>query len=205
MTHSRMAFDKKICLLKAFPSSMLILPLMMSSDPESSFENVHQTNAKALAFKRRLYKNENLQRIIRNSLPRFDRLGLLDPMWAMQGHQGETTIRRHKSWLTPRFVYLSHKSILEELRLSIINNCIIRGGNTVARAPHRFIAGENKAMVLVGIMQFFSIPEGAGEVVWADLMTFSLFFPSALPCDRNLFSSLRCCSFFSSLAFTLVE
>jgi hypothetical protein len=59
---------------------MLILPLMMSNDPESNFENVHTTNAKALAFKRRLYKNPDLQKIIKNSLPAFDAFGLLDPM-----------------------------------------------------------------------------------------------------------------------------
>ena len=59
---------------------MLILPLMMSNDPESKFENVHQANDKALAFKRRLYKNESLQKIIKNTLPKFDSLGLLDSM-----------------------------------------------------------------------------------------------------------------------------
>lgn len=59
---------------------MLILPLMMSDDPESNFENVHQTNEKSLAFKRRLYKNQNLQKIIKHSLPTFDQLGLLDEM-----------------------------------------------------------------------------------------------------------------------------
>lgn len=53
----------------------------MSDDPESNFETVHQTNAKSWAFKQRLYKNPNLQKIIKNSLPTFDRLGLLDEMW----------------------------------------------------------------------------------------------------------------------------
>lgn len=60
---------------------MLILPLMMSLDPETNFENAHQSHEKALAFKRRLYKNQSVQKIIENSLPTFDRLGLLDEMW----------------------------------------------------------------------------------------------------------------------------
>lgn len=59
---------------------MLILPLMMSDDPESNFEMVHQINEKSLAFKGRLYKNENLQKIIKNSLPKFDQMGLFDEM-----------------------------------------------------------------------------------------------------------------------------
>lgn len=59
---------------------MLILPLMMSSDADANFEHVHQTNEKSLAFKRRLYKNPDLQKIIRNTLPTFDQLGLLDAM-----------------------------------------------------------------------------------------------------------------------------
>lgn len=67
-------------LFSAFTASMLILPLMMSSDPEASFENSHQANEQALAFKRRLYKNTDVQQVIRNSLPLFDRLGLLDKM-----------------------------------------------------------------------------------------------------------------------------
>jgi hypothetical protein len=57
---------------------MIIFPLMISTDPELNFENVHQTNEKSLAFKRRLYKNPDLQKIIRNSLPTFGSLGLLD-------------------------------------------------------------------------------------------------------------------------------
>lgn len=59
---------------------MLILPLMMSDDPESSFANVHESNEKAFAFRQRLYKNQNLQKIIKQLLPTFDRLGLLDEM-----------------------------------------------------------------------------------------------------------------------------
>lgn len=59
---------------------MLILPLMMSDDPDTSFENAHQTDEKALAFKQRLYKNEKLQKIIKNLLPTFNQLGLLDKM-----------------------------------------------------------------------------------------------------------------------------
>ena len=51
---------------------------MMSSDPESNFENVHEANEKALAFKRRLYQNPDVQQIIRHTLPTFDCLGLLD-------------------------------------------------------------------------------------------------------------------------------
>lgn len=56
---------------------MLILPLMISSDPEACFENVHQISDKSLAFKRRLFKNESMQKIIKNALPVFDRFGLL--------------------------------------------------------------------------------------------------------------------------------
>lgn len=53
----------------------------MADDPDTSFESVHQTNEKSLAFKRRLYKNPDVQKIIRNTLPTFDQLGLLDTMW----------------------------------------------------------------------------------------------------------------------------
>lgn len=60
---------------------MLILPLMMSDDPELNFENVHQSNEKSSAFRRRLYKNQKLQKIIKSLLPKFDQLGLLDAMW----------------------------------------------------------------------------------------------------------------------------
>lgn len=67
-------------LFTAFPSSMIILPLMMADDPDTSFESVHQTNEKSLAFKRRLYKNPDVQKIIRSTLPTFDQLGLLDTM-----------------------------------------------------------------------------------------------------------------------------
>lgn len=59
---------------------MVILPLMIADDADSNFENVHSTNERALAFKKRIYKNQNLHKIIKNSLPRFDHLGLLDEM-----------------------------------------------------------------------------------------------------------------------------
>lgn len=59
---------------------MTVLPLLIADDAESNFENVHSTNDRALAFKKRLYKNRNLQKIIRKSLLKFDRLGLLDEM-----------------------------------------------------------------------------------------------------------------------------
>lgn len=59
---------------------MTVLPLMLANDPESNFENVHSTNDQALAFKKRLYKNQNLRKIIEKSLLKFDHLGLLDDM-----------------------------------------------------------------------------------------------------------------------------
>ncbi|CAO1341354.1 unnamed protein product [Diamesa hyperborea] len=64
----------------AFPSTLLILPVMMSEDFDSCFENIHQVNERALAFKRRIYKNTNLQSIIKNILPKFDVKGLLEPI-----------------------------------------------------------------------------------------------------------------------------
>lgn len=64
----------------AFPSTLLILPVMISEDFDSCFENIHQVNERALAFKRRIYKNPNLQSIIKNILPKFDIKGLLEPI-----------------------------------------------------------------------------------------------------------------------------
>lgn len=51
---------------------------MMTRDPDSCFENVVQGDEKALAFKRKLYKDVSLQEIIKKTLPTFDKFGLLD-------------------------------------------------------------------------------------------------------------------------------
>lgn len=53
---------------------------MFSQDPDGNFDNVHQINERALAFKRRIYKNPKTQAIIKNALPMFDQLGLFDEM-----------------------------------------------------------------------------------------------------------------------------
>lgn len=62
----------------AFSSALLNLPLMMTRDPDSCFENVVLGDEKALAFKHKLYKDISLQAIIKNTLPTFDKYGLLD-------------------------------------------------------------------------------------------------------------------------------
>ncbi|CAG9797850.1 unnamed protein product [Chironomus riparius] len=64
----------------AFPTTMIIMPLMKSEEPDACFENAHQRTEKAIEFKRRLYKNPKVQNIIKNTLPVFDQFGLLDEM-----------------------------------------------------------------------------------------------------------------------------
>jgi hypothetical protein len=59
---------------------MIILPLMMTEEKDTCFEYVHEINQNALAFKRRLYRNPKVQKIIKNCLPTFDAFGILDEM-----------------------------------------------------------------------------------------------------------------------------
>lgn len=53
---------------------------MIANDEDAAFENMHSRTERALAFKKRIYKNPQFQRIAKQMLPKLDQKGLLDAL-----------------------------------------------------------------------------------------------------------------------------
>jgi len=62
----------------AFASAFLMFPILTATETDGDFESLMGCNDKALAFKRRLYKNPRFQEVAKKVLPFLDRKGLLD-------------------------------------------------------------------------------------------------------------------------------
>lgn len=173
---------------------MVIFPVMISSDSETVFENMHTTTAKALAHKRRLYKNPDLQKIIKNSLPTFDAMGLLDVEWCkvvlcqafslckihlQSSHAAESSVCLPSTQ--------SH-SILFNKQLKLINH-----KHNVA---HRYTMQVKIKGVLVELCSFFLRAQLAWKVVWGEFNDVFTIISYACHVIQTCFHSLLCCSFF---------
>jgi hypothetical protein len=57
---------------------MLVLPMMISNDPDNDFLAHNSIDERGMNFKRRMLKNQTYQTIAKRMLPVFDRKGLMD-------------------------------------------------------------------------------------------------------------------------------
>lgn len=67
-------------LYSALASGFLIFPVMIGQDKDANFEILMGTDEKAMNFKRKLFKDPRMQKVVKMLLPKFDAKGLLDPM-----------------------------------------------------------------------------------------------------------------------------